>query len=98
MLAKMVAHVTTPTAVTSVSVSMAGLAMTAVRTLMTVSVLPAPTDPLVMTAWPLLCVNVLMAAQDCCASWMMPASATHARRDLTVIPTLSVGITSALAL
>lgn len=98
MHAKMAARVTTLTAVISVCVLMAGLGMTAVRILMTVPVLPATKGPPVMTGWRRLSVNVLLGAQDCSVSWMMPASATHARRAPTVTPTLLVGSTYAPAL
>lgn len=87
MLVRMEAPVPTAMGVMAVYVLMAGVEMTAVRTLMTVPLPPAPRAPPALTVWPPSLACAQKERQVYYVIWMMHASAILATRGHCVIPT-----------
>lgn len=94
-LVRMEERAVTYLVVTCVSVSMAGVDLTALRTSTTVPLQRALPAPRASTAWPLSSASALLERLDCCATEMMPVSVTLVERAPTVTPTPSAACSTA---
>lgn len=92
---KMEERAVTYLAVTFVSVSMAGVDLTVLKTLTTVPLQPAAPAPPASTVWLPSFASALMERLVYCAIEMMPVSVTPVERAPTVTPTLSVACSTA---
>lgn len=89
-LVKMEEHAVTYLAVTCVSVSMAGVDLTALKTSTTVPLQRAARAPPASTVWRPSSASVLTERLVCCATEMTLVSVTLVERAPTVTPTPSV--------